>query len=327
MNILLRILSGTILLNLSIAGAGASEIAGSYSGRYQCAQSNTFNTQIKDAGNGQITAVFHFAAPGGSGTFTMTGQFDSGNSRFHLEPERWITRPQSVGMVTLDGSIDPQTGSLSGKVATTGCDDFEGTRQGAPPPRQPGISPTRATPTGSVGRPAIAGSVPPPGSVPPELRSAPSNVIEAWMTSFGYWDVSMSDGKGAIRESEPIDDVFDRLSREKFSCIDTTHVFWDPSGTKGSAAGRVTVTERFAIECDGQCDGVRYTPKVAAAVIHFGKSVPAPLLQIKTPWLGGGPITWEFTRPAGAQPPDIYIHRWTAGTFNTGAAGCKPPKS
>src|SRR6202000_3197408 len=97
---------------------------GNYSGRYQCGQWNTFSLQVRDAGNGQITAVFHFAAPSGSGTYSMTGHFDAETARFHLDPGRWITRPQVIGMVALDGSIDPQSGKLNGKVASAGCLDF-----------------------------------------------------------------------------------------------------------------------------------------------------------------------------------------------------------
>ena len=138
----------------------------------------------------------------------------------------------------------------------------------------------------------------------------------------------MLDGLGPVRESEPIDDVFDRLSSEKLSCVGTAHVSWDRSGTKGTAADRVYVTERFAIECNGDCRGVRYTPYVSAGLVHYGLTSPAPMTLIKTTWASGTAFRWDFTRPASAQaPPDIYIHQWTASKFNNGSPGCRPPKA
>ena len=45
-------------------------------------------------------------------------------------------------------------------------------------------------------------------------------------------------------------------------CIGTSHVSWDATGTRNGRGPRVYVTERFVIECDGDCRNVRYTPRV-----------------------------------------------------------------
>ena len=310
-----RMCACLIFICLSAGAATAGSIAGSYSGRYKCGRWNTLELTIRDAGDGRLSAVFTFPLTGagrsqGLGSYALTGQYDARSGRFRLQPQRWVgPQPPGYGMVGMDGTFDPASQRLTGKIMGFTCGAFE-LALGA-------------------GGAAIAQSVPaPPSVLPAERRTTPSNVSDAWMTGgFEYWDAAMSDGKGPVRESEPIDDVFDRLRSEQFSCVGTRHVSWDGSGTKGTAMDRVSVSERFVVECDGDCRGLRYTPRVAATVIHFGASSPAPMLQIKSAWLGGTDIRWDFTRAAGAPPPDVYVHRWTAGTFNTGSPGCRPPKS
>jgi hypothetical protein len=62
-------------------------------------------------------------------------------------------------------------------------------------------------------------------------------------------------------------------------------------------------------------------------MFHFGLSQPVPVLEIKGVWFGGSPFRWEFTRPAGAEPPpDVYVHRWTSSGFNSGG-NCRAPKA
>jgi hypothetical protein len=153
-----------------------------------------------------------------------------------------------------------------------------------------------------------------------------SNVSDSAVSGFEYVDSSMSDEPGTVRESEPIDDVIDFLRRENFSCMDTRRVFWDATGTKGTATHMVTMRERFVIECNGNCRGLRYLPYVGAQVFHFGLTKPVPMLEIKTVWFGGTKFRWDFTRAAGGQPPEIYVHRWTSSGFNS-SNNCRAPKT
>lgn len=309
-----RILSCLVFLCVVSAGARAAGITGNYSGRYQCGRWNTLELKISESGGGRISAVFTFPLAGmgmpGAGSYELIGKYDARGGRFSLQPQRWVgPQPPGFPMVGMEGTFDGASQRLSGKMMDFTCGAFE-------------LAP-------GAGGAAISQTVPVPAPVlPPERRNAASNVVEAWKDSFEYLDAAMSDGLGPIRESEPIDDVFDRLSSEKLSCIWTRHVLWDRSGTKGTAADRVNVTERFVIECNGDCRGVRYSPQISAAVVHFGLTSPAPMLQIKTTWASGTPLRWEFTRPPSAQPPpDIFVHKWTAGTFNNGSPGCQPPKA
>jgi len=310
----LRILSCLGFLCVFSAGARAASIAGTYSGRYQCGRWNTVELKISESGGGRISGVFTFplASMGmpGAASYALNGQYNDRSGRVLLQPHHWVgPQPPGFPMVGMDGTFDATSRRLSGKMMDFTCGAFE---------LAPGASGA-----------AISQTVPVPAPVlPPERRNAASNVVEAWMGTFEYLDAAMSDGLGPVRESEPIDDAFDRLSSEKLSCIGTTRVSWDGSGTKGTAADRVNVTERFVIECNGDCRGVRYSPQVSAAVVHFGLTSPAPMMQIKTTWASGTAFRWQFTRPAGAQPPpEIFLHKWTAGKFNNGSPGCQPPKA
>jgi hypothetical protein len=289
-------------------GAPAASIAGNYSGRYLCQQWRTLDLQIGDTGNGGISGVFTFPFGDGSmGSYSLTGQYDARTGRFHLEPQRRIDRkPVGYNMVGLDGAFDPASRRLTGKIASPNCSSFELSASG-PPRFQP---------------PPAA-----PAIVPPERRRMVTNVTNFADNGFEYWDSAMSDPQGTPRESEPIDDVIDWLRKQKFSCVGTRHVSWDASGTKGAVSDQISVRERFVIECDGNCKGVRYTPFVGAITFHFGLTQPVPVLEIKGVWFGGTQFRWDFTRPGGSgPPPDVYVHRWTSSPFNSGG-NCRAPKA
>jgi hypothetical protein len=306
-----RIVLFALCLSMVFASAArAAGIAGKYTGRYQCQQWNTLELEITESANGRLSGVFTFSlksiGQNGTASYSMTGQYDAASGRFQLVPERWVGRPpRGVTMVGLSGTLDAATGRLSGKVEDFNCATFE------------------------LAPPGVALAPPPPPAaapLPPERRRAATDVT-GFMTPFEYWDTALSDAPGTVRESEPIDEVIDWLRKEKFSCMDTAHVSWNPGGTRGSAGDVVLVRERYVIECTGDCRNVRYLPGVNASVLHFGTLMPAPVLEIKSPWLGGSRFRWDFIRDnSTATPPDIYIHRWTASTFNDKGA-CRAPKA
>ena len=307
----LRIVPFVLCLMMAPVGvASAADISGKYVGRYQCGQWNTLELQISESGNGSISGVFTFSlqAFGQSGTasYSMIGKYDAATGRFQLAPEKWVSgRPRNVTMVGLQGTFDLATRRLRGKVDDFNCTSFEV----APP----GVALTALPP-------------PPAAPLPPERRPFPSSVTDLKDT-FEYWDSAMSDAPGSVRESEPIDDVIDWLRKEKFSCMTTNRVRWDSTGLKGSVPDVVQRRERFVIECDGNCKGLRYFPYVGADVLHFGATQPVPVLEIRNVWLGELRFRWDFTRESSTQPPpDIYIHRWTSSGFNA-SGNCKAPKA
>lgn len=297
---------------LVFAGSATAGISGKYVGRYQCGQWNPLELQVDEQGGGRLVGVFTFQlrAPGQSGnaSYSMTGHYDAASGRFELMPDRWIgRRPIGVNMVGLQGTVDAAAHRLAGKVSSFNCGEFE-----VAPPGMALSQPTSPTQ--------------PAANLPPEHRPAPGDVT-GLASSFEYWDAAMADAPGTVRESEPIDDVIDWLRKSGFSCMDSTHVSWDPRGATGSASDVVQVRERYVVECNGNCRGVRYLPAVSAQIVHFGASQPVPVLELKSPWLGGSKFQWNFTRDDPSQPPpDVYIHRWTSSGFNAKGA-CRAPKA
>ena len=297
----------SLFLFAGVATAGT--IAGNYSGRYLCRQWTTLQLQIGDSGNGRISGVFTFPMGSGyMGSYSLAGQYDAGSGRFHLDPQRRLDRIRvTYNMIGMEGAFDAATRKLTGKMTDPNCSAFELSPSGAAPSYQP---------------PPVAM----PANLPPERRRMITNVTNFATNGFDYWDSAMSE-PDKPRESEPIDDVIDWLRQQKFSCVGSRHVSWDASGTKGAVTDQISVRERFVIECDGDCRGVRYTPFIGAITFHFGLTQPVPVMEIKGVWFGGTQFRWDFTRPAGSgPPPDIYVHRWTSSPFNSNG-NCRAPKA
>jgi hypothetical protein len=179
----------------------------------------------------------------------------------------------------------------------------------------------------------------PPGALPQgpardpkriEMMLGPSNVtnyldVASNSPDFEYLVTAWYDPPDTLHDGEPIDESVEGMKEEKFACVGSQHVTWDASGLKGTAPDRVTITERYVVECVGDCKSVFYRPYVGAQVIHFGLTEPLPTMQIKSVFLGGTPFRWNFSRTNKSQPPpEIYIHRWTPlagfGPFDAGPA-------
>ena len=304
------------ILWLVAAAAGVSQahaagIGGTYSGRYQCGDWNTVDLVISEEGAGKISAVFTFPLQqgGGTGSFSMTGQYDERAGTFLLMPQRWVRRPQAgYSMVGMEGRYDPATKWLTGKIGNFNCRAFE--LAGA------GGTPLAALPSGSA--------VTPGQVVNPAVRVAPA------VQGVEYWDASMAQdgsGKRVLREAEPIDDVIDWLKNSKYSCVGSQRVSWNEDGTKATARDRIDMRETYVIECDGDCRGLRYVAMTDASIYHYGRARPVPVLQMKSNRASGTILQWVFTRePGGGQPPELYVHHWNAHSFNR-ATGCKAPKA
>jgi hypothetical protein len=109
----------------------------------------------------------------------------------------------------------------------------------------------------------------------PERNLAASNVTNyldpaAYSPDFEYWVTAWSDSPGTIHEMSAIDESVAELTKLKFLCQASQRVTRDASGTKGTAPGQLSGTERFVIECVGNCKDVFYRPYVGANVTHFG---------------------------------------------------------
>ena len=323
---------------LLCAGAYAASIDGTYAGRYQCGLWHSAELRIADAGNGRVAAVFTIpvvvqARSTRYGSYRLSGSYDAASGEFRLDPEAWIGQaPAGWVMSGLEGTLDPASGRITGKLLNRGCGGLELALRSAGGSVPPSVSP---------GRQVAGGPAPPPvspatqvgfgateaaGSLPPERRRFSTNVTGSQAErGFEYLDASMFVSPGTLRESEPIDDMIDWLRKNGYTCASSNPVLWN--GTRGTAADRVSVTEVHAIECNGNCQGVWYRPWADAIIVHYGVAQPVPLLLIKTTWFGGVQLRWDFARPDAATPaPYIVVHKWTVSPFNSSPT-CRPPKA
>ena len=300
----------TVLCALVIAagatglGAQPASIAGKYSGRYQCGEWTAFDLVITELGGGRVSAEFSLPQERGGGAFSLVGYHDARASSLTLIPQRWTRRaPPGYQLVGMQGLFDPAKKWLTGRINTSSsCGGFELVAEGGTPlPATPGAT------------------------APPPMPGAPPG-----MTGVEYWDASMaSDGSGkrVAREAEPIDEVIDWLKGMRYSCVGTQRAIWNAEGTQASTSGdRVDTRETYVIECDGDCRGLRYVPMTDANIQALGPTRPVPVLYMRNMRAGGTPLRWLFARPAGGEPPDVYIHHWNAHSFNR-SAGCRAPKA
>jgi hypothetical protein len=318
-----------------------------FSGRYHCAGQWTdfqftvhpvtglLGMEEPDAGvTASITFYFHRSVTSlDAAAYKLAGPYDTKTGRFHLEPKEWYgPHPAVFEMIGIEGTFNATSETLTARMLSSKCDSVEFAPAGKALPPLP-AQPAPQTPASNPAR--------------PEMRLMPSNVTDyldpaAYSPDFEYWVTAWSDPPGTVHEGEPIDEAVDSMKKEKFACVGSQHVTWDASGIKGTAPDQVNITERYVVECVGNCKGVFYRPYAGAQVVHFGLTEPLPTMQIKSVWLGGTTFRWNFSRTnKSQQPPEIYIHRWTPlagfGPFDPGPAEvarrqaaappCKAPKT
>jgi hypothetical protein len=251
---------------------------------------------------GGITFYFHrsITATEGAG-YNLAGSYDPKTGRFHLEPKPWVApHPAALEAMGIEGTFDAETRKTTAKMLSNKCDTVELVPRGVTLPPLP----------------AEASSAPARDPKRIEMMMGPSNVtnyldVASNSPDFEYLVTAWYDPPDTLRDSEPIDDSVAGMKKDKFGCVGSQHVTWDAGGLKGTAPDRVTITERYVVECVGDCKGVFYRPYAGAQVIHFGLTQPLPTMQIKSVWLGGTPFRWNFSRTNQSQPPpEIYIHRW-----------------
>ena len=297
-----------------------SASAQDFSGRYHCGgQWTDFQLRMKpvtgllgvvdpDAGvTATIDFYFHRSVTSLDGaTYFLAGPYDTKTGRFHLEPKRWVTdHPAAFEMIGIEGRFDAASETLTAKMLSNKCDAVEFAAPGKPLPPLP----AQAAPTSIAGVPL--------NPARPEQRTSPSNVtnyldVAANSPDFEYLVTAWADPPGTVHEGQPIDESVERMKNDKFVCAGSSHVTWDATGLKGTAPDRVGITDRFVIECVGDCKGVFYRPWVGANVTHFGLSAPLPTFQIKSVWAGGTSFSWNFSRTKNTRPPpEIYVHHWT----------------
>ena len=320
----LRHIAGSCLLTFLVETVSAQNhsfrIYQNFHGRFHCnGQWTEFNLKmspvqgllgIVDEDDPSISAglsfLYHSSVTSMDGvTYILKGTHDKKTGQFHLDPKEWYgPHPAVLEMYGIEGTFDSERQKMTAKMLSPKCDSVElvppGEQLSALPPDQ--IPKTDAS---------LA-----PDNKRPERRTYPSNVTNyldpaSYSPDFEYWVTAWSDPPGTIHEREPIDESVADLKKEKFACVGSHRVTWDGNGTKGTAPDAVGITERYVVECVGNCKGILYRPYVGANVTHFGLSKPLPTMQIKSIAFGGTTFRWNFSRTNTSQPPpEVYIHRW-----------------
>ena len=200
----------------------------------------------------------------------------------------------------MEGKYDFATHQISAKMLSDKCDvvEFAAPGKALPPvPEQSNLT------TAGLDRRR------------PEMRVTPSNVTNDLLPNpakplFEYLVTRWYDPPATMHYGDPIDEENAAFSKENWACSDTVPVTWDTGGMKGTARDHVGVTERYVLECIGDCKGVFYQPTVSATVTHLGLSVSLPTMQIKAVTLGGATISWNFARTGQGPAPQIYVHHY-----------------
>ena len=309
------------ILTPARAQDAAYRIFTNFTGRYHCSgEWRDFNLKIQpgvsllgiadfdEDATAVLSFYFHRSVTSLDGaTYALKGPYDAKTGHFHFEPLRWTgPHPEVFEMIGIDGTFNSSTRHMTAKMLSSKCDAMEvaGPGETLPPlPVQPAVPTSKNAPNNNR----------------PELRTTPSNVTNyldpaAYSPDFEYWVTAWSDPPGTVHEGQPIDESVAAMLKDKFVCAGSQHVAWDAAGSKGSAPDRVDITERYVVECVGDCKGVFYRPYVGANVTHFGLSAPLPTMQIRSTFFGGASFRWNFSRTNKSQPPpEIYIHRWKPG--------------
>lgn len=143
--------------------------------------------------------------------------------------------------------------------------------------------------------------------------------------TFEYHDITMW-SKGKVESSigvEPIDDLFQSMRDQGFKkCLAYRKIKLSSGGDKSfSVKLRHFGTKRYAIHCSGGCKGLTYEVKGRGILYHFGKSMPFPVVQLKSMTLGYGSIQFGF-RKVEQTSAIITVMQWSGG-FGDYGGGCK----
>lgn len=115
--------------NAAAQSVTMADVVGSWTGLYQCAQGSTALELEISGGEDAVVARFAFSAhPSNpsvpSGSFMMTGRFDTKTATLTLTQQRWVDRPQGYVMVDMVGQIAAGERIYRGRIATEGCAEF-----------------------------------------------------------------------------------------------------------------------------------------------------------------------------------------------------------
>jgi hypothetical protein len=331
------------LLAVSLVGATSAQaprtgpLAGSYVGQYKCDQRwVSFNVTLRETSQGTTIADVVFPRrvvqsrrfrrmPRSDEPQTMKGRVDAASSALTLrsDDDLQLTLKGPERKVTLEGSRDPSSGYLVGKMDYPGCDQFV-------------LVPSKVRAAAYAAQLYVQGQKREDrlrerevkataareervrsGWISPELRpnGGPIEYPEETLT---YVDAAAGRAPNPFEAIRPIEQLFQRLLDGSYKCLTTATVAW--RGTQGSATTPHFTTKSYVVECDGDCGGVTY--KVPVRGYHAGRSRAYPLITAEGGGLTEQPLPWEFTRPDSPTPPRVRIHTWSSRLGDYGG-GCR----
>lgn len=108
-----------------------SEVAGSWRGKYVCAQGVTaLNLSILDMPGGKLEATFSFGPLPSNptvprGAYRMDGTYNAETGAIDLVARGWDRQPDGYVMVDLGGHLSPLGLYIAGEIDGPGCGPFE----------------------------------------------------------------------------------------------------------------------------------------------------------------------------------------------------------
>ena len=157
------------------------------------------------------------------------------------------------------------------------------------------------------------------GWVPAELRPG-GGPLSAGDGMLEYTDARVA-GRPTPSGIRPIDEVHQALFDGGHKCLSTSRVAWD--GRTGTARTELFSRKTYVIDCDGNCQGIRYEPVGGLLGAFHGGAQAAPFLTLVHRMLGKVPVEWRFIRPDETEPPpEVRIHMWTSTVGDYGG-GCR----
>jgi hypothetical protein len=97
----------------------------SWSGSYVCGQGPTQVQLHVKRGGTEVQGVFAFVTKNKTtGSFNMTGAYDTAARHLHLNAGNWVSQPPGFVTVNLDGTVSADGHGFSGTVQGPGCSTF-----------------------------------------------------------------------------------------------------------------------------------------------------------------------------------------------------------
>lgn len=119
------LIAGAVLA-FSTAARAESDLAGRWSGNYNCGIETTMTLEVSEK-DGLLDGVFSFDAQGQSGSYRMAGRLQP-DRRFMFVPREWIKRPDGFTALGITGILNENNRLIEGRLSPCMPGDFKAAR-------------------------------------------------------------------------------------------------------------------------------------------------------------------------------------------------------